>query len=387
MTAVGASTTLSQIVRLLRDAQASKAPIQRLADRISGVFVPVVVAIAVVTFFAWWLLAPEATIVRAAAAAVTVLIIACPCAMGLAVPTAVMVATGRGAGAGILIKGGEALERLGSVDTLVLDKTGTITAGKPEVTDVRVTSSRWTEGELLRVVAPVEKLSEHPLAEAVVRRAESLGVIVGTAESFQARPGQGAIGVYDGHAVTIGNRALMADWSIPTDSVEGLAAELSAAGKTPLFIAIDGELAGVIAVADTLRPTSAEAIRSMQQRGIHVVMLTGDNSATANAIARQVGIDEVIAGVLPEGKLAEIQRLKAEGRVVAMVGDGINDAPALAAADSGIAMAAGADVAMEAAGVTLMRSDLNALTTAFACHKPRCASCGRTCSGRSSTTS
>ena len=364
VTAVGGSSTLSQIVRLLRDAQASKAPIQRLADRISGVFVPVVVAIAIVTFFAWWLLAPEATIVRAAAAAVTVLIIACPCAMGLAVPTAVMVATGRAAGAGILIKGGEALERLGSVDTLVLDKTGTITQGKPEVTDVIVVSPNWNETNLLRVVAPVERLSEHPLAEAVVRRAEFLGLPLDGAESFAARPGQGAVGVSGGHAVAIGNRALMADWSIPVEPVEGVANELSAAGKTPLFVAINGEMAGVIAVADTLRPTSQEAIDAMKQEGVRVVMLTGDNSTTANAIARQVGIDTVVAGVLPEGKLAEIQRLKAEGRVVAMAGDGINDAPALAAADSGIAMAAGADVAMEAAGVTLMRSDLNALTTA-----------------------
>jgi Cu+-exporting ATPase len=365
VTAVGGSSTLSQIVRLLRDAQASKAPIQRLADRISGIFVPVVVGLAIVTFVAWWLIAPEATVMRAAAAAVTVLIIACPCAMGLAVPTAVMVATGRAAGAGILIKGGESLERLGSVNTLILDKTGTITQGKPEVTDVLVTGSHWTERELLRVVAPVEKLSEHPLAEAVVRYAESLGLAPDRAESFEARPGQGAIGVTDGHAVAIGNRALMDDWSIPLETLDRVAAEFSSAGKTPLFIAIDGELAGIIAVADTVRPTSVAAIRDLRERGIRVVMLTGDNAETANAIARQVGIEHVVAGVLPEGKLAEVLRLKAEGRIVAMAGDGINDAPALAAADSGIAMASGADVAMEAAGVTLMRSDLNALTTAI----------------------
>jgi Cu+-exporting ATPase len=365
VTASGGSSTLAHIVRLLRDAQASKAPIQRLADRISGVFVPVVVAIAVVTFLAWWLLAPEATVVRAAAAAVTVLIIACPCAMGLAVPTAVMVATGRAAGAGILIKGGEALEHLGHVDTLVLDKTGTITQGKPEVTDVLLCGSRWSEKELLRVVAPVERLSEHPLAEAVVRYADSLEVVGARPESFEARPGQGAVGVTDGHAVAIGNRALMADWSISLESVESAASEMAAAGKTPLFVVVDGELVAVMAVADTVRPTSAEAIREMRGRGIRVVMLTGDNASTAGAIAQQVGIDDVVAGVMPEGKLAEIQRLKAEGRVVAMVGDGINDAPALAAADSGIAMGAGADVAMEAAGVTLMRSDLNALTTAI----------------------
>jgi Cu+-exporting ATPase len=365
VTASGGSSTLAHIVRLLRDAQASKAPIQRLADRISGVFVPVVLAIAVVTFLAWWLLAPEATVVRAAAAAVTVLIIACPCAMGLAVPTAVMVATGRAAGAGILIKGGEALEHLGHVDTLVLDKTGTITQGKPEVTDVLLVGSKWTEKDLLRVVAPVERLSEHPLAEAVVRYADSLEVVGRGPSPLRRRPGQGAVGVTDGHAVAIGNRALMADWSISLESVESAASEMAAAGKTPLFVVVDGELAAVIAVADTVRPTSAEAIREMRGRGIRVVMLTGDNASTAGAIAQQVGIDDVVAGVMPEGKLAEIQRLKAEGRVVAMVGDGINDAPALAAADSGIAMGAGADVAMEAAGVTLMRSDLNALTTAI----------------------
>jgi Cu+-exporting ATPase len=215
------------------------------------------------------------------------------------------------------------------------------------------------------VVAPVEKLSEHPLAEAVVRYAESLGLAPDRAESFEARPGQGAIGVTDGHAVAIGNRVLMDDWSIPLETLDRVAAEFSSAGKTPLFIAIDGELAGIIAVADTVRPTSVAAIRDLRERGIRVVMLTGDNAETANAIARQVGIEHVVAGVLPEGKLAEVLRLKAEGRIVAMAGDGINDAPALAAADSGIAMASGADVAMEAAGVTLMRSDLNALTTAI----------------------
>jgi Cu+-exporting ATPase len=211
----------------------------------------------------------------------------------------------------------------------------------------------------------VEKLSEHPLAEAVVRYAESLGLAPDRAESFEARPGQGAIGVTDGHAVAIGNRVLMDDWSIPLETLDRVAAEFSSAGKTPLFIAIDGELAGIIAVADTVRPTSVAAIRDLRERGIRVVMLTGDNAETANAIARQVGIEHVVAGVLPEGKLAEVLRLKAEGRIVAMAGDGINDAPALAAADSGIAMASGADVAMEAAGVTLMRSDLNALTTAI----------------------
>jgi Cu+-exporting ATPase len=364
VTAVGGSSTLAQIVRLLRDAQASKAPIQKLADRISSIFVPVVLVIAILTFIAWTILAPEATIVRAFAAAVTVLIIACPCAMGLAVPTAVMVATGRAASAGILIKGGEALERLEKVDTVVLDKTGTVTVGQPSVTDV-LTAGSWKEADMLRLAASLERHSEHPLAEAVVRHVDARGIATPRAENFQARPGQGAMGVVEGHAILIGNWALMEDWSIALSSLDRQATDLAAEGKTPLFVTIDGEPAGVIAVADTLRQTSKEAVEALRSNGLRVVMLTGDNEQTARAIARQAGIEEVVAGVLPEGKVDVVRRLQSEGRVVAMAGDGINDAPALAAADTGIAMATGADIAMDAADVTLMRNDLRTVATAM----------------------
>jgi P-type Cu+ transporter len=363
VTAVGASSTLSQIIRLLRDAQSEKAPIQRLADRISSIFVPTVIAISVLTFAAWWFLAPGAPIAQAVAAAISVLIIACPCAMGLAVPTAVMVATGRGAEFGLLIKGGEALERLQQVDTIVLDKTGTITAGRPDVTDVVVLHPGWTEGELLRVAAGIERSSEHPLAEAVVRCAQERGINLPRAESFQSHTGKGASGVVEGHAVLIGNAALMADWSIVADQ---RASAFAQQGKTPLFISIDGEAAGIIAVADTIRAESPAAIDALKREGLRVVMLTGDNQQTAQAIAKQAGIDEVSASLLPEGKLETIKRLQSQGRIVAMAGDGINDAPALAAADTGIAMATGTDIAMEAADVTLMRSDLSGIPKAIA---------------------
>lgn len=363
VTAVGASSTLSQIIRLLRDAQSEKAPIQRLADRISSIFVPTVIAISVVTFAAWWFLAPGAPIAQAVAAAISVLIIACPCAMGLAVPTAVMVATGRGAEFGLLFKGGEALERLQQVDTVVLDKTGTITMGRPDVTDVIVLNPEWTEGEFLRVAAGLERSSEHPLAEAVVRYAEEHGINPPRAESFQSYTGKGASGVVEGHAVLVGNAALMADWSIAADQ---RASAFAQQGKTPLFISIDGEAAGIIAVADTIRSESPAAIDALKREGLRVVMLTGDNEQTAQAIAKQAGIDEVSAGLLPEGKLETIKRLQSQGRIVAMAGDGINDAPALAAADTGIAMATGTDIAMEAADVTLMRSDLSGIAKAIA---------------------
>jgi Cu+-exporting ATPase len=302
--------------------------------------------------------------VRAFAAAVTVLIIACPCAMGLAVPTAVMVATGRAASAGILIKGGEALERLEKVDTVVLDKTGTVTVGQPSVTDVLTTGS-WNEADMLRLAASLERHSEHPLADAVVRHVDGLRIATPRAENFQAHPGQGAMGVVEGHAILIGNRALMEAWSIALSSLDSHATNLAAEGKTPLFVTIDGEPAGLIAVADTLRDTSKEAVEALRSSGLRVVMLTGDNEQTARAIARQAGIEEVVAGVLPEGKVDVVRRLQSEGRVVAMAGDGINDAPALAAADTGIAMATGTDIAMDAADVTLMRNDLRTVATAM----------------------
>ena len=364
-TTLGEGSVLAQIVRLLRDAQGSRAPIQRLADRISGIFVPVVIGIAILTFFAWFFLAPEASIVRAFAAAVTVLIIACPCAMGLAVPTAVMVATGRGADHGILVKGGEALQRLEKIDTVVLDKTGTITEGRPAVTGVVTAPGSLLESEMLRLTASLERSSEHPLAEAVVRYAAERGLTLAEASDFMAKPGQGATGMVEEHALAVGNRALMDEWSIGTEALLAQAEELAREGKTPLYVAIDGALVGLIAVADTLKPASAEAIRAMRQQGLRVIMLTGDNERTAQAIARQAGLDEVVAGILPSGKVDEIKRLQREGRVVAMAGDGINDAPALAQADIGIAMGTGADVAIEAADVTLMRGDPRGIAQAI----------------------
>ena len=357
---LGAESTLSHIVRLLRDAQGSRAPIQKIADRISSIFVPTVVALAVLTFLLWFLLAQDAPVVRAFAAAVTVLIIACPCAMGLAVPTAVMVATGRGANHGILIKGGEALQRLESVNTIVLDKTGTITEGRPSVTDMKLLPGVLSE-DVLKLVGSLEKLSEHPLAEAVVRHAAGLGIPLVSAESFEAKSGRGAIGVVNGHALAVGNAALMDEWSIPIEPLQAAAEQYASEGKTPLFAAIDGQLNGLIAVADTMRPTSRDAVRSLRSQRLRVVMLTGDNERTARALAAQTGIEDVIAGVLPGGKVDAIRHLQERGRVVAMVGDGINDAPALARADVGITMSSGADIAIEAGDVTLMRNDLRSI--------------------------
>src|SRR5580704_3287784 len=325
---LGAGSTLSQIVRLLRDAQGSRAPIQRVADRISAIFVPTVLGIALVTFGAWRILAPHAGVIQAFAAAVTVLVIACPCAMGLAVPTAVMVATGRGATFGILIKGGEALQRMEKIDTVVLDKTGTITTGRPQVTDVLLASNesgettlqntRDAEDYLARIAAALEHASEHPLAEAVVRHSRERGLDLPRAQEFESLTGYGVLGIVEGNVTLIGNPALMAKYSIATASLESEAARLAEEGKTPLWIAIDGKLAGIIAVADTIKPTSIQAIRQMHAEKLRVVMLTGDNERTAHAIAREAGIDEVIAGVLPAGKVDAIKRLQGEGRVVAM---------------------------------------------------------------------
>ena len=375
-TTLGSDSVLAHIVKLLREAQGSRAPIQRLADRISAIFVPTVLVLALVTLIAWIWLAPGEGWVRAASAAVTVLIIACPCAMGLSVPTAVMVATGRGAAAGLLIKGGEALQRLGGIDTVVLDKTGTITEGRPEVTDVLVpvvTSRDVLDDQqqvrtraLLRVAAAVEAHSEHPLAAAVMRHTAKLGVDVPSVEEFEAKPGHGAVGKVDGQSILVGNEPLLRDAGIDTASLRDAAARLAAAGKTPLWVAIGGQLAGLIAVADPVKPTSKEAIERMKHDELRVIMLTGDNERTAREIASQVGIDEVIAGVLPAGKVDAIRRLQAEGRKVAMAGDGINDAPALAQADVGIAIGSGSDVAMEAGDVTLMRSDLRGVAAAIA---------------------
>jgi Cu+-exporting ATPase len=369
---LGSESTLAQIVRLLREAQGSRAPIQKVADRVSAIFVPAVLGIAIITFFAWRIAAPHAGVIQALAAAVTVLVVACPCAMGLAVPTAVMVATGRGAAYGILIKGGEALQRLEKIDTVVLDKTGTMTTGRPQVTNILLAhppgqeEDRAREDRMLRLAAALEYASEHPLAEAVVRHARERGLPLSEVEGFESQTGYGVVGTTEGGLTLIGNTALMDRYEVAIDSLQTEALLLADSGKTPLWVAIDGALAGVIAVADTIKPTSVDAIRAMHAAGLRVVMVTGDNERTARAIAREAGIDEVLAGALPAGKAEAIRSMQAEGRVVAMVGDGVNDAPALAQADVGLTMASGADIAMEAGDVTLMRSDLNTVATAIA---------------------
>ncbi len=365
-TMLGGESTLAQIVRLLRDAQGSRAPIQHLADRISAIFVPSVLGLAIVTFAAWRLFAPGAGMMQAFAAAVTVLVIACPCAMGLAVPTAVMVATGRGAACGLLIKGGDALQRLENVDTVVLDKTGTITAGRPAVTEVLLNpSGSFSQERVLCVAAALERASEHPLGEAVVRHTAQNGLPLLQAEEFESLTGQGIVGKVEGQAAAIGNVQLMQEHGVTVSPLIRAAEEAAEQGRTPLWVAIDGELAGMVVVADSVKATSIAAIRRLHGEGLHVVMLTGDNERTAHAIAHEVGVDDVIAGVLPQGKVDAIRRLQAQGHSVAMVGDGINDAPALAQAEVGMTMATGSDIAMEAGDVTLMRSDLNGVAEAL----------------------
>jgi len=362
-------------VKLLRDAQGSRAPIQRVADRVSAIFVPTVLGIAIITFGAWRVFAHHSGVMQAFAAAVTVLVIACPCAMGLAVPTAVMVATGRGAAFGILIKGGEALQRLEKIDTVVLDKTGTITVGRPRVTDVLLAvpdgedaslSVNEKEDRVIRVAAALERVSEHPLAAAVVDYARGRGLNLPEAKEFESFTGLGVVGIVEGQTTLIGNVSLMEKYDVDVNSLQVEAERIAADGKTLLWVAIGGQLRGIIAVADTIKPSSIEAIRKMHAEGLRVVMLSGDSERTASAIASKVGIDEVIAGMLPAGKVDAIKRLQAAKRVVAMVGDGMNDAPALAQADVGLTMANGADIAMEAGDVTLMRSDLAGVSTAFA---------------------
>lgn len=363
-TTVGADSVLARIVRLMREAQASRAPIQRLADRISGVFVPVVISIAIATFVVWFIAAPVAPFARAFAAAVTVLIIACPCAMGLAVPTAVMVATGKGAGHGILIKGGEALQRAGELDVVVLDKTGTVTEGRPAVTDL-LSADETDEAELLALAASLERASEHPLGEAIVEEARRRGIELYEVESFQSHTGRGITGVVGGRAVAIGNPRLMEEWGIDLSAWMPRAQALAERGRTPMYVAFEGQVAGLIAVADPVREGSRGAIERMQRMGLSVVLLTGDNRRTAEAVAREVGIERVVAEVLPDGKVEEIRRLQEAGKVVAMVGDGINDAPALAQADVGIAIGTGTDIAAEAGDVVLMRGDLAGVGTAI----------------------
>ena len=372
-TTLGGDSVLAQIVKLMRDAQGSRAPIQRLADRISGIFVPIVLSLAVVTFVVWFIAADNASAVRAFAAAVAVLIIACPCAMGLAVPTAVMVATGKGAELGVLIKGGEALQRAGDLNTVVLDKTGTVTEGKPAVTDIVLAASgafAQRESALLQLVASLESRSEHPLADAIIRHAKARGLTVTEPDTFESITGRGAIGVvHDGDstfAVTVGNAELLADYSVSVAPLQEQVDRMANDGKTPMFVAVDGVLAGVIAVTDPIKASSRDAIAQLHAMGLEVVMLTGDNQRTASAVARLAGIDRVVAGVMPAGKVAEIARLQGLGRVVAMVGDGVNDAPALAQADVGMAIGTGTDVAIEAGDIVLMRGDLRAAAQAIA---------------------
>ncbi|MES2305419.1 MAG: heavy metal translocating P-type ATPase [Gemmatimonadota bacterium] len=365
-TTLGADSVLARIVQLMRDAQGSRAPIQRLADRISGIFVPVVISLAITTFVVWYLAADQAPAVRAFAASVAVLIIACPCAMGLAVPTAVMVATGRGAALGILIKGGEALQRSGDVDTVVLDKTGTVTEGAPAVTEIVLApAGQFDEDELLVLAAALEAASQHPIAAAVVQSAKNRRLVVPPASQFQSITGQGITGIADGHAVLVGNAALLKQWSVDVAPLSIQATTLATQGRTTVYVAIDGALAGLLAIADPVRTSTPAAIARLRALGLDVVLLTGDQQATADAVARAVGIATVIAGVLPEGKVAEIERLQRAGKVVAMVGDGINDAPALARADIGIAMGGGTDVAVEAADIALMRADLGGVADAI----------------------
>jgi Cu+-exporting ATPase len=365
--AVGTATVLSRIIRLVQQAQGSRAPIQRLADRISAVFVPVVLSIAVVTFVVWFDAGPAPAYLHALVSAVTVLIIACPCAMGLAVPTAVMVATGRGAELGVLIKGGEPLERSEALDTVVFDKTGTITEGRPAVQAVELAADGpiGDDGELLALAAAVERLSEHPLAEAIVAEADRRGVAERPVSGFESRTGKGVVGVVGERRVALGNLALMRELGIDAGPLAARADAAAAAGWTPMYVAVGDVPAGLIAVADPVKPTSAAAVARLARLGLDTIMLTGDNPRTAESVARSVGIAHVVAEVAPDRKLDEIGRLQDQGRVVAMVGDGLNDAPALARADVGIAIGTGTDVAVEAGAVTLMRGDPLGVVTAI----------------------
>ena len=362
---VGRDTALAQIVRLVEEAQGSKAPIQRLADVISSYFVPVVLAVAALTFAGWYLFGPEPRFSMALQTFIAVLIIACPCAMGLATPTAIMVGTGKGAEAGVLFRGAEALEQAHKVRAIILDKTGTLTRGKPSVTDV-VAVNGLAEQELLRLAASAERGSEHPLGEAIVGRARELAIALAEPAGFRAIAGHGVEATVDGRAVLVGNLALMQQRSVALDGLDERARALAEGGKTPMFVASEGRAAGLVAVADTLKPESAEAVRQLQALGLEVWMLTGDNAATARAIAAQVGIDHVLAEVLPGQKADKVKELQAAGKMVAMVGDGVNDAPALAQADLGVAIGTGADVAMEVSDVTLVGGDLRGVVSAIA---------------------
>ena len=385
-TKVGGDTALQQIIRLVQNAQGSKAPIQRLADVVSGIFVPVVLVIAIATFAGWFILAPADTrLQQALVAFVSVLIIACPCALGLATPTAIIVGTGRGAASGILIKGGQSLENACRLNTVVLDKTGTITNGKPELTDL-VATGGFGESDLLRLAAAAERKSEHALGEAIIRAAAAREIAVPEATQFRALPGLGLEATVEEQSVLLGNARLMAERGVDLAGLEAELERLATDGKTPILLAVDGKAAGILAVADTIKNGSVEAVAALRKMGLDVVMITGDNKATAAAIARQAGIDRFIAEALPRDKSEEVKRLQAEGRIVAMVGDGINDAPALAQADAGIAIGAGTDIAIEASDITLVRNDLRSVVAAISLSRATMRRSGRICSSRSSTT-
>lgn len=360
---IGRDTMLARIVQMVAEAQRSRAPIQRMADQVAGWFVPAVLVVAVIAFVAWGIWGPEPRLAHGLVAAVAVLIIACPCALGLATPMSIMVGVGRGAGLGVLIKNAEALEHMEKVDTLVVDKTGTLTEGKPAVTRI-IVSEGFEEEELLRIAAGVERASEHPLALAIVNAAMDRNIEIPSVSDFDSPTGKGAGGTIEGRRITLGNARFLGEAGIDTSSLATQADQLRTDGATAIFMGIDIMVAGVFAIADPVKSTTAEALTALRADGITVVMLTGDNRTTAEAVARQLGIDAVEADVLPDQKAAVVARLKQEGRIVAMAGDGVNDAPALATADVGIAMGPGTDVAMESAGVTLLKGDLNGIVRA-----------------------
>ena len=361
---VGKDTMLSQIVHMVAAAQRSRAPIQKLADTVSGWFVPAVVLVSVITFVTWSLVGPEPRFSHALVNAIAVLIIACPCALGLATPMSIMVGTGRGATTGVLVKNAEALELMEKIDTLVIDKTGTLTLGKPKLIEVRPAAG-FDEAEVLRLAASLEKGSEHPLAAAIVEGAEDRGLKLPATSDFASQTGKGVLGTVDGRKVALGNQALLSGMAIETAALEADADRFRAEGQGVMFVAIDGKLAGLVVVADPIKDSAVDALAELRRTGMRIVMMTGDNRRTADAVARQVGgIDEVMADVLPQQKQEVVERLRSEGRRVAMAGDGINDAPALAAADVGIAMGTGTDVAMESAAVTLVRGDLGGIVRA-----------------------
>jgi Cu+-exporting ATPase len=364
---VGRDTVLARIVRLVQDAQGSKAPIQRLADAVTAYFVPAVLSIAALTFVVWFVAGPQPAFNLALLNTVAVLIVACPCALGLATPTSIMVGTGKGAENGVLFRDAEALERLHKVSVVVLDKTGTLTEGRPRVTDIVRTPGAPEETELLRLVASAERGSQHPLGEAIVRYArEEQALSLTDADTFDSVPGQGIRAIVDGREVVAGRAGFLEAARVDLGSLQDGGTELATSGKSPVYVAIDGRPVAVIAIADTLKEGSAAAVAELHRLGLEVVMLTGDNELTARAIARQAGVDRVLADVRPEDKEAHVRGLQAEGKFVAMVGDGINDAPALARADVGIAIGTGTDVAIESATVTLMSGDLRGLVTAIA---------------------